>query len=91
MFELSVQTAGIGGFSGTELMVVLGVAVLLFGGKKIPEVAKGIGEGTCMAAPAAIASAVTDALSGHGVEVTELPVHGGRIWEWLHTRERGEP
>ena len=45
MFELSVQTAGIGGFSGTELMVVLGVAVLLFGGKKIPEVAKGISEG----------------------------------------------
>ena len=45
MFEQSVQTAGIGGFSGTELMVVLGVAVLLFGGKKIPEVAKGIGEG----------------------------------------------
>jgi sec-independent protein translocase protein TatA len=45
MFAQSVQTAGIGGFSGTELMVVLGVAVLLFGGKKIPEVAKGIGEG----------------------------------------------
>ena len=57
----------------------------------VPSRAKGIGEGTCMAAPAAIASAVTDALSGHGVEVTELPVHGGRIWEWLHTRERGEP
>jgi len=45
MFAQSVQTAGIGGFSGTELMIVLGVAVLLFGGKKIPEVAKGIGEG----------------------------------------------
>jgi sec-independent protein translocase protein TatA len=29
----------------TELMVVLGIAVLLFGGKKIPEVAKGLGEG----------------------------------------------
>jgi sec-independent protein translocase protein TatA len=28
-----------------ELMVILGVAVLMFGGKKIPEVAKGIGEG----------------------------------------------
>jgi sec-independent protein translocase protein TatA len=28
-----------------ELLVVLGVAVLLFGGKKIPEVAKGLGEG----------------------------------------------
>ena len=28
-----------------ELLVILGIAVLLFGGKKIPEVAKGIGEG----------------------------------------------
>lgn len=28
-----------------ELMIILGVAVLLFGGKKIPEVAKGLGEG----------------------------------------------
>lgn len=28
-----------------ELLVVLGVAVLLFGGKKIPELAKGLGEG----------------------------------------------
>jgi sec-independent protein translocase protein TatA len=28
-----------------ELLVILVVAVLLFGGKKIPEVAKGIGEG----------------------------------------------
>jgi len=28
-----------------ELLVVLGIAVLLFGGKKIPEVAKGLGEG----------------------------------------------
>jgi len=45
MFPQSVQTAGLGGLSGTELMVILGVAVLLFGGKKIPEVAKGLGEG----------------------------------------------
>ena len=45
MFAHSFQTAGFGGLSGTELMVVLGVAVLLFGGKKIPEVAKGLGEG----------------------------------------------
>ena len=28
-----------------ELLVILGVAVLLFGGSKIPEVAKGLGEG----------------------------------------------
>jgi sec-independent protein translocase protein TatA len=26
-------------------MVIMGIAVLLFGGKKIPEVAKGLGEG----------------------------------------------
>jgi sec-independent protein translocase protein TatA len=45
LFVQDFQTAGFGGLSGTELMVVLGVAVLLFGGKKIPEVAKGLGEG----------------------------------------------
>lgn len=28
-----------------ELVVILAVAVLLFGGKKIPELAKGLGEG----------------------------------------------
>lgn len=28
-----------------ELLVILVVAVFLFGGKKIPEVAKGLGEG----------------------------------------------
>jgi sec-independent protein translocase protein TatA len=29
----------------TELVLILLVAVLLFGGRKIPEVAKGLGEG----------------------------------------------
>ena len=28
-----------------ELVIILCIAVLLFGGKKIPEVAKGLGEG----------------------------------------------
>ena len=45
MYPQSFQTAGLGGLSGTELLVILGVAVLLFGGKKIPELAKGLGEG----------------------------------------------
>jgi sec-independent protein translocase protein TatA len=29
----------------TELMVILVIALLLFGGKKLPELAKGLGEG----------------------------------------------
>lgn len=45
MFAQSFQTAGLAGLSGTELFVVLGVAVLLFGSKKIPDFAKGLGEG----------------------------------------------
>ncbi|MGJ5814243.1 twin-arginine translocase TatA/TatE family subunit [Paludibaculum fermentans] len=28
-----------------ELVLILGVAVLLFGGRKIPELAKGLGDG----------------------------------------------
>ena len=29
----------------TELLIILAIAVLLFGGRKIPELAKGLGEG----------------------------------------------
>jgi len=32
-------------FTPTHLAVVLGIVVLFFGGKKIPELGKGIGEG----------------------------------------------
>ena len=31
--------------SGWELLLVVGVVILLFGGKKIPELAKGLGKG----------------------------------------------
>ena len=30
---------------GTEIILVLAVALLLFGGKKLPELAKGLGQG----------------------------------------------
>jgi sec-independent protein translocase protein TatA len=33
------------GMGGTELILILGVALLLFGGKKLPELAKGLGQG----------------------------------------------
>jgi len=32
-------------FQPTHLLVLFGIAVLVFGGKKIPELGKGIGEG----------------------------------------------
>ena len=31
--------------SGMELFIILGIVVLLFGGKKIPELMKGVGSG----------------------------------------------
>ncbi|MBA4182219.1 MAG: twin-arginine translocase TatA/TatE family subunit [Anaerolinea sp.] len=34
-----------GPFGIQELLVILVIAVLLFGGKKIPELAKGLGQG----------------------------------------------
>ncbi|MDQ2900807.1 MAG: twin-arginine translocase TatA/TatE family subunit [Acidobacteriota bacterium] len=40
-----MNLAGLGGLGMPELLVILGVGVLLFGGKKIPELAKGLGEG----------------------------------------------
>lgn len=41
--------------------------------------AKGSGEGSSMSFPVAIANAVEDALSSHGVEITSLPLHGDVI------------
>jgi 2-furoyl-CoA dehydrogenase large subunit len=46
--------------------------------------AKGLGEGTTMSAPVAIANAVADAL---GCEDVELPLTAPRVWELIH---RGE-
>jgi 2-furoyl-CoA dehydrogenase large subunit len=43
--------------------------------------AKGLGEGTTMSAPAAIANAVADAL---GVDDLEVPLTPPRVWELLH-------
>lgn len=37
--------AFIGGLGTTELLVILGVAVLLFGAGRIPEIAKSLGKG----------------------------------------------
>jgi sec-independent protein translocase protein TatA len=36
---------GIGSFGGTELIIALVIILLLFGAKRIPELAKGLGSG----------------------------------------------
>jgi len=45
--------------------------------------AKGVGEGGAIPRPAAVANAVEDALSAHGVTVRGLPITPEQIWRWL--------
>jgi sec-independent protein translocase protein TatA len=41
----SIQTAGIGGLGFQELLLIVLAAVVLFGGKKMADLGKGLGEG----------------------------------------------
>ena len=50
--------------------------------------AKGLGEGTTMSAPVAIANAVADALTREDVE---LPLTPPRVWSLIHGDSEGEP
>jgi 2-furoyl-CoA dehydrogenase large subunit len=52
---------------------------------------KGIGEGGAITAPAAIASAVEDALRPYGVRVTGLPITPARLWQVVHTDGKRYP
>jgi carbon-monoxide dehydrogenase large subunit len=50
--------------------------------------AKGLGEGGCIGAPAAIVNAINDALSPFGAEIDELPATPQRIRAALRAKER---
>jgi sec-independent protein translocase protein TatA len=45
MEPTGVQLAGFGGLGFPEILIICAVFVLLFGAKKLPELAKGLGEG----------------------------------------------
>jgi CO/xanthine dehydrogenase Mo-binding subunit len=44
---------------------------------------KGVGEGGRMCAPAAVVSAIEDALEPYGVRIDEVPVTPEKILRWL--------
>jgi len=45
MEPTAIQAAGIMGLGGQEVLVIAILALVLFGGKKLPELAKGLCEG----------------------------------------------
>jgi CO/xanthine dehydrogenase Mo-binding subunit len=49
---------------------------------------KGVGENCAMSAPAAIASAIEDALRGRDASITELPITPALIWRQLNGATR---
>ena len=47
--------------------------------------AKGVGEGAIHTTPAAVLSAINDALSPLGVRATEVPASPSRLWKLIHS------
>jgi sec-independent protein translocase protein TatA len=45
MEPTGIQFAGVFGLGGPEVLVILALGLLLFGGKKVGELGKGLGEG----------------------------------------------
>jgi aerobic carbon-monoxide dehydrogenase large subunit len=47
--------------------------------------AKGVGEAGCIGVPAAVANAVIDALSVHGINHLDMPLTNEKIWRALQS------
>jgi sec-independent protein translocase protein TatA len=44
MMSVPAPIFAIGGFGGSELLIILAIVLLLFGGSKLPGLAKGLGQ-----------------------------------------------
>ena len=44
MMSVPAPIFAIGGFGGSELLIILAIVLLLFGGAKLPALAKGLGQ-----------------------------------------------
>jgi carbon-monoxide dehydrogenase large subunit len=53
--------------------------------------AKGLGEGGCIGAPAAIINAINDALTPFGIDIDEMPATPQRIRAALRAKEKVTP
>ena len=51
---------------------------------------KGVGEGGRMVAPAAVVSAIEDALSPFGIAIDEVPVTPEKIVRWIEESARDQ-
>jgi carbon-monoxide dehydrogenase large subunit len=49
---------------------------------------KGLGEGGCIAPPAAIANAVSDALRRYGIDVRSVPIKPADLWRALEAARK---
>ena len=78
MSYLKSQLALIGGLQGPELILILVVILIFFGAKKLPELAKGLGQGY---------QGVQE--SNQGCSTRPPPSHGGRCCH-IHAPPKSE-
>ena len=66
----------IGGLGGTELIIIVGAVLILFGSKKIPDFARGLGQGIREFKKAS--REVTDEIQNAGADSPQKPAVNGQ-------------